>query len=195
MLRDKERRTGLRWDTLFADLEAQVEALDRAELAGEIDERTRGEVAELSVHDRLRAAVGQTIRVLCQGGVGVTGELARVGADWLLLDEGAGREVVVVLDAVAVLWGLGRASAVGGSGGAVAARLGVRHVLRGIARDRLPVRLHLREGSTLDATIDRVGANFVEIAAHAPGELRRRDQVRQVELVALAALAAVRRAR
>jgi hypothetical protein len=65
--------------------------------------------------------------------------------------------------------------------------------LRGVARDRSPVRLHLRDGGTVEATIDRVGADFVEAATHAPGEPRRRPDVREVELVPLAAVVAVRR--
>ena len=38
---------------------------------------------------------------------------------------------------------------------------------------------------TVDATIDRVGADFVEVATHAAGEVRRRDEVREVELIPL----------
>jgi hypothetical protein len=56
------------------------------------------------------------------------------------------------------------------------------------------VRLLLRDGATVEATIDRVGADFVEGASHAPGEARRRQDVREVELVPLSALVAVRRA-
>lgn len=183
----------MRWDTLFDDLEAQAAALQRVELAGEVDERTRGEVATLSIGDRLRAAIGDAVRVACAGGSSASGAVARVGPDWLLVDEGAGREVLVLLDAVTLLRGLGRSSAVPGSAPLVEARLGVRHMLRGIARDRLPVRLQLRDGTAVDATVDRVGLDFAEVAAHAPGEPRRRESVRQSELVPFSALAIVRR--
>jgi len=49
------------------------------------------------------------------------------------------------------------------------------------------------DGTAIDGTIDRLGADFVEVAQHAAGELRRRDQVREVALVPLSALAVVRR--
>ncbi len=193
----------MRWDGLFADLEAQAQALEQAERAAEVETRTRGEVGRLGLGDRLRAAVGVPLRLRVSGGVSVTGALARVGPDWLLVDEGAGREAVLVTAHLLGVRGLGRYSAVPGSAGVVESRLGLRHALRAIARDRSAVRIHLAgavpagsgpaEGLTIDATLDRVGADFVEVATHSPGEVRRRGDVRDVELLPLAAIAALRR--
>ena len=184
----------MRWDELFADLEAHAAALARAERAGEVDERTRGEVGALALVDRVRAAVGAPVRVQVLGGLTVSGTVSRVGSDWLLVDEQGGREAVVVLARVLRVRGLVRYSAVPDSMGVVESRLGLRHVLRGIARDRSMTRLHLVDGSVLDATPDRVGADFVEVATHAAGEARRRADVREIEAVPLSAIAAVRRA-
>jgi hypothetical protein len=183
----------MRWDDLFADLEAQAEALEIAERAGEVDERTRIEFGAIGVVERMRAAKGTPVRLQLSGSLAIAGVVSRVGADWLLLDEDAGREAVVALAAVHTVSGLGRLSAVPGSDGAVAARLTLRTTLRGIARDRSAVRMHLTDGAVLDATIDRVGADFVELARHAAGEPRRRGEVRDVVLVPTAAVAAVRR--
>jgi hypothetical protein len=184
----------MRWDALFADLEAQAVAAEQAERAAEIEERTRGELATLAVVDRLRAAEGGALRLRLAGGLTLAGSVRRMGPDWLLLAEDAGREAVVPLAGVLGVRGLSRYSAVPGSAGVVASRLGLRSALRGIARDRSPVRLELVDGTALDATIDRVGADFVEVATHAAGEARRRREVGEVELVPLGALAAVRRA-
>ena len=182
----------MRWDDLFADLEAQADALAVWERAGEIDERTRIELGGLALGDRLRAAVGTAVQVQVPG-LAATGTLERVGVDWLLVDEGAGREALVPLGAVLSIGGLGRASAIPGAGGAVHARLTLRSALRGLTRDRSSVRLHLRDGVALDATLDRVGADFVDVALHAAGEVRRRSEVRGVRAVPIAAIAAVRR--
>jgi hypothetical protein len=193
------QNAAMRWEGLFADLEGQAEALERAERAAEVETRARGEVGRLAILDRLRAALDTPLRLRLAGGADVTGVLRRVGPDWLLVDEGRTREVVVVTGAILGVTGLGRYSAVPGSAGVVESRLSLRHALRGIARDRSPVRLHLVSGRSpgsgvvVDATIDRVGADFVEVAAHAPGEVRRRDEVRESELIPLGALAAVRR--
>jgi len=183
----------MRWDALFADLEAQAEALERAERASEIDERARIKIAAIGLLDRLRAAVDTTLRLHCAGGLVLTGVLRRVGPDWLLLDEDANREVVVALAAVQGVSGLSRLSAVPDSATVLESRLGLRHVLRGIARDRPPVRICRVDGSSLDATLDRVGADFLEAALHPAGEARRRGDVREVALVPFTAVAAVRR--
>jgi hypothetical protein len=183
----------MRWDDLFADLDAQADALEVAERAVEVGDRARIEFATIGMFERLRAAVGGPIRVQLVGGLAIGGTLQRAGADWLLVDEESGREAVVARSAVRAVHGLGRVSAVPGNAGPVLAKLTLRSALRGIARDRSAVRLHLVDGEVLDATIDRVGSDFVEVARHAASEARRRGEVREVILVPIAALGAVRR--
>ena len=183
----------MRWEALFADLEGQAAALAQAERAAEVEERTRGELAAIGLLDRLRAAEGAPLRLRLAGGRSLAGSVGRIGPDWLLVTEPEGREAVVPLAAVLGVRGLSRHAAVPGSAGVVESRLGLRAALRGVARDRSPVRLELVDGTALDATLDRVGADFVEAATHAAGEMRRRQEVRDVELVPFAALAAVRR--
>lgn len=182
-----------RWDGLFADLEAQLAAQDVAERAVEVGERARIEFGATDLRRRLVAAVGAPLRFEVLGGLSVAGTLERVGADWALCDEGGGREALVALAALRLVHGLGRISAPPGSDGAVAARLTLRSALRGIARDRSAVRLHTVDGSVVEATLDRTGSDFVEVARHAPAEARRRGQVRDVVLVPLAAIAVVHR--
>ena len=187
----------MRWDALFADLEGQAHALEIAERAAEVDERARAESAQLRLVDRLLPASGTQVRLQCVGDVAVHGSLRRVGSGWLLVDEASGGEALVASASVLTIAGLGRLSAVPhseGSAGVVPARLGIRSVLRGIARDRSPVRLYLTGGVIVEATIDRVGADFVEVATHAAGELRRHSEVREMLVVATAALVVVRRA-
>jgi hypothetical protein len=75
----------------------------------------------------------------------------------------------------------------------VESKLGLRHILRGVARDRSVLRVHLIDETVVDGTIDRVGSDFVEIAVHAAGEIRRQSEVREVLVVALSAIAAIRR--
>jgi hypothetical protein len=183
----------MRWDAMFADLEAQAEAMSRAERAAEVDERARIEVGALVMLDRLRAAVGTRLRLRCVGPLAINGVLTAVGRDWLLLDAGDGREAVVALESLLGVGELGRLSTVPGAAGIVESRLALPHALRGIARDRSPVRLSLADGSTLTATIDRVGADFVDAAIHPAGGTRRRGEVQEIRLVPLAALVAVRR--
>lgn len=180
-----------RWAGLFADLEAQLAAAEAGDLGAEVDARTRGEFAEVTLRDRLRAAEGQVVRVVVAGGAVVAGGLERVGADWFEVLAETGREALVPLAAVRQLGGLTRR--VGAESGVVAGRLGFRSALRAVARDRSGVRVHLVDGSVVDATVDRVGADHVDLAVHAPGESRRMRAVRGVVAVPLDAIAVVRR--
>jgi hypothetical protein len=88
--------------------------------------------------------------------------------------------------------GAGSRTSAPGTEGEVARRLDLRWALRGLARDRAGVAVVLRDGSTVNGTLDRVGADHLDVAEHPPGEARRASAVRQVRLVPLDALALLR---
>ena len=180
----------MRWEALFADLEAQADAEDAAELAAEVGERTRIEAAALYLVDRLRPAQGHPL-VVATVGVTVPGVLRAVGPDWILLEVERGRQALVRLGAVLGATGVGARSNAPGREGRVAARLGLGSALRAVARDRAPVIITLIDGSSLSGTLDRIGGDFLEIAEHAMGEARRRGSVTAVRVVPFSALAVV----
>src|SRR4051794_23072166 len=122
----------MRWEALLADLSAQAEALERAERAGEVSERTRAELSGVGLVDRLRAAVEGPAQLTLLGGVTVAGGVSAVSAEWVLLAGDANAEWLVPVSAISVVRGLGRATAVPGSAGVVEARFGLRAMLRGI---------------------------------------------------------------
>lgn len=181
----------MRWDDLFADLEAQAQALLRAERDAEVAELTRLETSRVELASRLRPAVGAAVRVRCLGGTVLTGRLSAIGVGWLLLDEDAGREAFLATAAIVSISGLGRLA--GRPDSALEARLGIGRALRGLARDRSVLRASLTDSTVIDGTVDRVGADFVEFAVHAAGEPRRREEVREVLVLPIAALAVLRR--
>jgi hypothetical protein len=178
----------VRWERLFDDLEAQLEAAEIEELAAEVADRSRREGARLRLVDRLRGNVGRAVTLVLIGGQ-ADGRIDRVGSDWVLLEGDPGVDVLVPLASVLVVHRLGPQSAEPGSEGVVTARLGLGHVLRAIARDRAEVTVLLADGSRRTGRIDRVGADQLELAAHDPGEPGR---VRETLTVAFAGLAAVR---
>ncbi len=180
----------MRWDALFADLEAQALDDRAAELAAEVADRTRSETASLHLGDRLRPARGHWL-VLALAGTTVRGVLRAVGPDWIHLEVEASSQAVVRLDAVLSVTGLGAHSTTPGREGRVAARLALGSALRAVARDRLPVIITLIDGSSLSGTLDRIGADFAELAEHPVGEARRQHAVTAVRLVPFRALAMV----
>ena len=183
----------MRWQALFDDLEAQLEAAQAAELQGEVRERARTAQGRVRTVDRLGAAPGSPLVVHVPGAGALHGTLRDAGVDWLLLEEHGGREALVPLHAVLSVAGLPRGAAPPDEG-VVARSLDLRWALRGLVRDRAGVALVLRDGTVVPGTLDRVGADHVDLAEHAPGEVRRAGAVRGVRLVPLRALAVVRSA-
>jgi hypothetical protein len=155
----------VRWQRLFDDLEAQFDAAQAAELSAEVAERTRREAALLRFVDRLRPVVGADLVVHVPGNETIRGRLVDCGTDWALLEEPGLREVLVPLVAVLGVTGAGRAASAD-EGGAVAKRLDLRWALRGLARSRSGVTLRLVDGSAVTGTLDRVGADHLDLAEH-----------------------------
>ena len=197
----------MRWDRLFADLEARFDELADAEAAAESADRERVAIGAVSAIQRLSGSIDRQVRVRLAGGASVGGVLRTVGPDWLLLTEGQGRDCLVTLAAVTAVEGL--TASTGPEMTALAQRLDLRRALRGLARDRSPVAVAMSgwtggsaglgagaygpTGSAeLTGTIDRVGVDFIEVAVHAPWEPRRAGTVRSVALVPLAGIVLVR---
>lgn len=181
----------MRWEDVLADVEGQLDAALALDLAAEVSDRSRREMATVSLRERLLPAVGHPLEV-ATAARRWQGRLARVGADWLLLDlEAAGAapgdEVLVPLARVLWIVGLGRQTAVAGP---LAARLGLGHALRRLARDRLPVTLILDGSLSIRCRVGRVGADFVETVDDTGDatDVRASPRLRTVPLAAVTAV-------
>lgn len=184
----------MRWEMLFADLEARWAAMADAEFAAEVADRVRSEVARVATVDRLQAARGRFVRLQLLGGTVVEGTLRSVGPDWLLVaDEASGGvEELVAIRALAAVSGLGRGGSAPPAAAAVRSRLDLGYALRQIARDRLPVVVTLLDATAVVGTIDRVGLDNLELAEHPAAELRRSREISASRLIPTSAVAAVR---
>jgi hypothetical protein len=184
----------MRWQQLFDDLGSQFDAQEAAAERAESASRARAEMGAVRLAERLAGALGFPVGLGVQGAGQVAGVLAGIGPDWVLLEDGQGREQLVALAAVRTVAGLGRRTAAPEPAGAVRSRLDLRRALRGLARDRSAVQLVLDDGGTLTGTLDRVGSDFVELAVHPSDEPRRRESVQDVRAVVIGAVAVVRTA-
>jgi hypothetical protein len=181
----------MRWQQLFADLQAQFEAEEAAEDRVTGASRARAETGAVDLVRRLRGSVGLPLTLRCSGAGAVAGTLVDAGVDWVLLEDEQGRSVLVANAAVRAVGGLGRRTAAE-EHGVVRARMDLRWALRGLARDRSAVQIVLDDGGRLTGTLDRVGADHVELAEH-PGDLpRRAEAVQAVSAVVIGAIAVVR---
>jgi hypothetical protein len=184
----------MRWDRLLGDIEAAEDARARAEMLGEAAERSRLETARVTLESRLAAAAGSRLTIDLDGAGRCSGVVTAVGRGWVVLDAGQVSWVVAV-EHIRWVADLGRNAAPppSAAGRRIYDKLGIAHVLRGIATDRAAVQLGLGAGETLAGTIDRVGADFVDVAVHAVGEPRRPREVRGRRTVRTAAIRFVRR--
>jgi hypothetical protein len=180
----------VRWERLFDDLEAQLDAAAEAELAGEVAERTRHERAQLTLADRLVAWVGEPVTLDLLGGASVAGRLDQAAQQWVVVVDGP-LPALVPMTAVVAVGGLGRPASAADRD-TVLRRLSLPTALRAVARDRSPVRVELVDGRVLTGTVDAVGADHLDLAEHPVDEPRRPTSVRGVRALALAAVAVVR---
>ncbi|MCK0111390.1 hypothetical protein MWU75_04475 [Ornithinimicrobium sp. F0845] len=181
------------WSDLFDDLEAQLAAQEAAELQGEVAEHTRASLGRVRLTERLIADTGAMIRLGLRGGVTVEGTIDEVAQDWLLIREGDaqhGREAFVVLASLLTVQGLsGRSDP--GRRSRVQRSLDLRHALRALSRDRALVRVRDVEGGGSVGTIDRVGADHLDLSTH-PDDLPRRNRdVHSVVTIPYASLVCV----
>jgi len=179
----------MRWERLFADLEARLEAEERAAAEAEVVDLVRAERARLAIRDRLQAHVGELLTwSFVTGDPALTGRLLDVGADWVLVGAASG-ELLIPISAVQSIAGLSRFTAP--EAGEVARRLGIGVILRGLSRDRALVRVRLRGDQRVIGTIDRVGADHFDVAVHPDDEPRRARAVLEVRCLLLPAVVGI----
>lgn len=199
----------MRWDSLFDDLESQLEHELHAEELDRRAEEQRLRIGRLMLRERLqtfsgrdgpRSAVhlelitGQSIVVLPQA----------FGRDWMSGDlvghDGAPGACVVPLDSVAGVV-LEKPSvarsldvpALDEQAPRLTDRIGLPFVLRDLCRRRVYVQLHARSASPTvhGGTLDRVAGDHVDLAVHEPGAPRRERNVSHQRLVPIREIALV----
>ncbi|MFB7884157.1 hypothetical protein [Microbacterium sp. NPDC056057] len=194
----------MRWDRFFDDLEDQLASEWEAERAALDTEAERLRLSRVQLSERLtllaaRDGASPTVASFdLADGATVRASVTGVGADWvaLALADGPGGAVVVPFASIGAV-GLPHADLLRTARPApprspLADRLTFGFVLRDLVRRRAGVAVHLVSGRVLTGTIDRAGADHLDLAVHDQGAPRRADAVSGYRLVPFAAVAWIR---
>lgn len=149
----------VRWDRLFAELEAQATDIERDERDALVDELREGEWAETSWRD----LAGGRVVVEVRGAGRVEGIVTLVNERLLQLT-GDRVDHVVAARAVLALHEAERRAEVAGR---VAASLGWGHVFRAVRDAGEEISVRLVDGSSRDGVVEVVGRDFVQMAGPA----------------------------
>lgn len=192
----------MHWDRLFEDLEGQLASEWEAERAALDAESERLRISRLELRSRLRmlCAAEAPVTLELAGGQRLPLRLQALGADWLAAESASGAQSpaarpmsVIPLHAIGGMT-MDHGMLLASLDPQVAAEPALRErmtfgfVLRDLARRRVPVRIALREGGEVHGTIDRAGADHLDLAVHDAGEVRRAEAVRGFRIVAFSAL-------
>lgn len=200
----------MRWNRFFEDLEHDLDSQEAAEKLAIDGESERVRVSRLELRTRMCAVMGTEIatEIMTENAaesVLLRGAVTAVGADWVALVPPGGhahsaRGAVVVplrslralhLDraAMVVSRGANTPAEISAPAAGLLERMTFAYVLRGFARRRLALSLHHSGERHLHGTIDRVGADHLELALHERGSARRETEVSGFRLVPLHAVA------
>lgn len=189
----------MRWDRFFEDIEDQLESEWEAERAALESEAERLRLSKLTLHERLAALVSSTASCAIElvDGTVLTSPVTALGADWLLVspwNTRAGAALVPLRSVVSMRMPhaeLLRSArpAEPGSKPPVSRRASFGFAVRDLVRRRAGATVHLDGGRVLAGTIDRAGADHLDLALHDPGSPRRRAEVTAYRLVPFASIA------
>ena len=181
----------MRWDSLFDDLEGQLEQELRAEELDQHAEEERVRIGRLTVRERLLAVhegaehdADRAVRIILSSGEHVEVRALSFGRDWftaqLMGDSRRPVQCLVPLSAIAALV-FTRAQvelslAPAREESTLSGRLTLPFVLRDLCRRRAAVDVRTPLGD-VHGTIDRVGRDHFDIASHASDKPRRERSV------------------
>lgn len=185
----------MEWSGFFEGLEAQLAAEWESERAALETETERLRVARLDLRARLHAAAAEHASVTVEvPGQSHSGTLASVGADWIGLTTDATFTIIPLgaVQSVSVDHSTMLRSALPVPPATLASRVTLGFVCRDLARRRVVVLLASVTGEVRTGTIDRAGADHLDIALHERHTPRRAADVDGYRMVPFAAVAWIR---
>lgn len=191
----------MRCDRFFDDLEGQLASEWEAERAALDTEAERLRLSRVTLRERLTMLQGRDREApapsfdLADGSV-LVAAVSGVGADWVALEGGRTGAMVLPFASIAAI-GMPHADVLRSARpaparSALSDRLTFGFVVRDLVRRRVAVTVHSAHGRKLAGTIDRAGADHLDIALHEPGTPRRATEVTGHRIVPFSAVAWIR---
>jgi hypothetical protein len=191
----------VRWDRFFDDLEGQLASEWEAERAALDTEAERLRLSRVALRERLavledrdRNAGPPSFEIV--DGTVLAAEVTGVGADWVALQ---GAQSVALLLPFTAITAIGmphadvlRSARPARARSSLADRMTFGFVVRDMVRRRVAVMVQLTHGRMLTGTIDRAGADHLDLALHEPGSPRRASEVTGYRVVPFHAVAWIR---
>jgi hypothetical protein len=196
----------VRWDLFFEDLEDQLASEWEAERAALDTEAERLRLSRMELRSRLTALVATASpdgaappSLELSDGSTLSARIEALGADWLAVvpADGARRGMSIVplasIRGVGLAYGdLLRSARPAERRPGLSERMTFGFVMRDVARRRVPVAVGTASGRVLTGTIDRAGADHLDLALHEPGAARRAGDVLGYRLVPFGSVGWVR---
>lgn len=149
----------MRWDDLFADLQAQFDAAVSDQVPFEVTELAEAEIAGTTLADRWRARQGAALQVRLRDGSDREGVVTDATPEWVVLARGR-RRILIPRQAVVLAQPLGPSAP---ESTTVERALGLGHVLRALAQERMEVVVHTVAGA-YRGRLARVGGDHCDLA-------------------------------
>lgn len=193
----------MRWDRFFDDLEDQLASEWEAERAALDSEAERLRLSRVPLRDRLVALVDRDGAASApsfemRDGTTLVAEVSGLGADWAALAPASSRAGAVIAPLAGIMAigmpqpDLLRSARPLAMRSSLSERMTLGFALRDLSRRRIAVTIHLVHGRSLAGTIDRAGADHLDLALHEPGTPRRAGEVTAYRIVPFDAIAWLR---
>ncbi|TLQ00309.1 hypothetical protein FEF26_01725 [Nesterenkonia salmonea] len=170
----------MRWDALFADLQAQASAQRQEVFESSVAEAVALEWSRVELVDRIRGHTSQPIAIRLRGGETVTLDVRTVGSDWIA-GGAAGYQWLIPVGAVDMVKGLTRRTQVEPS--QARRRLSITSPLRALAEARHHIVVRCETGVLAEGALLGVGRDFLDV--------RTESDYPTIRTVPLAAITAV----
>ena len=151
-------------NALLEDLEQQALGLHLLARDQELAEREQAEYAQVSLRGRWHGAVGAQVQVGLSTGQRLRGTVQRSGADWVLLADALGAELLVPHHGVLTVAGLPN-RAIADEALGVLQKLSWRSIVRGLISQHATCSVTVLDQSLHVGRFTKAGADFVEFAA------------------------------